>query len=1632
MYRGLAPIALAILTLSCFGATAFAASIPAASPETSRPAIALGEAERIVLRPAGADPAAMTQIRVVREEEDRLILEMELPALEIQTLEFEGETFHALEISGGGFGGEDGEPMLPTFSRLIQIPDRSGVTIAVTSSETREFSGYTPFPMQPEGSASFVINRDAYARSGYGERERASIAGPALARGMRVVPITFSPVRYDAARQTLEVAHRIEVEVTFAGEDLRNVPTRTHATIPPSFDRLYSQMVVNYTGPRDGQRVSLGSYVIIADTGTTIATALEPLIEWRTRKGYEVVLHQTTANATSIKSWLQTAYNTWDNPPEYVCIVGDAGGTIEVDTWYESLSWYHGEGDHPYAQLDGTDVLADVHLGRISVDSVARLELYVEKIVSYESTPYMADTDWYTRACLVGDPYYSGPTCVQQMQWLKRRLLDWGYTQVDTLFSGVGATGMRTLANRGDTVFCYRGYYHMSGFDTGDIASLTNGRKMPFAVQLTCDTGSFASGYARSEAWIRAGVTGSTPIPTGGIGGIGTATTGTHTRYNNCVTYGIWRAIFWDGMFEMGPSLTRGKYELYVNYQERDANHVTIFSYWNSLMGDPAGEVWTDVPQPMSVSHPSQVALGANAVIVDVTAGGYPCAGAYVCLWKGDETHVGGYTGADGSVELPVNTPTSGTMKITVTKHDHMPHLDVISVSPQDRFVGYVNHTIDDDNNGSSSGNGDSQPNPGETIELPVQVRNFGLQSAADVTGTLTSDDPYVTIVDGSETFGTISAGATAWSGDDFDIQIASGTPNGHVICLGLDLESGADDWHSLIEIPVVAAAFVYEDVTLGGSFGSRIDPGESGAISVEIRNIGDATGSSVTATLISNSQWLSVTDAQGSFGTINSGATGENTGDPFGIGAAADCFQGHIAPMRLYLEFSGGALDTLDFVLQVGLTSSDDPTGPDAYGYYAFDNTDTDYPEAPVYDWVEIATNEGGSGIDCNLNDHSTRQGDSDVFDLPFTFTFYGEDFDRVTICSNGWIAMGATTLVNYRNWNIPCAGAPRYLIAPMWDGLYQYGEDQVYYYDDTANHRFIVQWADVRNDYGGRENFEVILYDPAHYPTDTGDGIIVFQFRDFNNTDSEQHYSTTGIQNGDMTDGLMYGYYNYHNAGAASVQDGRAIKFMALVAMTRGTLTGTIMNVSNGGTPIPGAAVKLVETGETMIADIDGHYSGSIQAGIYTMAVSHESFQPDTLYGVEVVAGETTVRNVGLIDIQPPIFLNTTDYGHTMDTVGPYVIETTVIEYSDFSELALYYNAHGSGWVAVPLVDQGENLYTASIPGQPEMTFIEYYLIGTDIADQTATDPADAPWNVYSFWVFPAIFDDDIEAGEGAWTHEVVTGGYVDQWHRSSQRNHTAGGGWSWKFGDTGGGQYTDLADGALITEPLELDGESVLTFWHWMAAEASELYSEQAYDGGLLEISVEGGAWMQITPEGGYTHTVRHGDSQACPFPVGTPFFSGEIAWTEVTVDLAGIVGTVQIRFRFGSDGGTGLEGWYIDDIRIIGSGPGYADGPEVEVMPTDVALYQNRPNPFGVRAGGTQIRFDLPREAQVQLRVVDATGRAVRTLVARGMPAGQHQMQWDGRDGAQRAVVAGVYFYILDIDGDQRSRRMLVLR
>ena len=109
-----------------------------------------------------------------------------------------------------------------------------------------------------------------------------------------------------------------------------------------------------------------------------------------------------------------------------------------------------------------------------------------------------------------------------------------------------------------------------------------------------------------------------------------------------------------------------------------------------------------------------------------------------------------------------------------------------------------------------------------------------------------------------------------------------------------------------------------------------------------------------------------------------------------------------------------------------------------------------------------------------------------------------------------------------------------------------------------------------------------------------------------------------------------------------------------------------------------------------------------------------------------------------------------------------------------------------------------------------------------------------------------------------------------------------------------------------------------------------------------------------------------------------------------------------------------------------LTITGGLAKFLDLPQT---PKHYSLHQNFPNPFNPV---TTVKFDLPREGNVKLRIYDQRGRAVATLVNGFMKAGRYGLKWDGRDDSGRRVASGIYVYRIEARGFMSTKKMTLLK
>ncbi len=107
-------------------------------------------------------------------------------------------------------------------------------------------------------------------------------------------------------------------------------------------------------------------------------------------------------------------------------------------------------------------------------------------------------------------------------------------------------------------------------------------------------------------------------------------------------------------------------------------------------------------------------------------------------------------------------------------------------------------------------------------------------------------------------------------------------------------------------------------------------------------------------------------------------------------------------------------------------------------------------------------------------------------------------------------------------------------------------------------------------------------------------------------------------------------------------------------------------------------------------------------------------------------------------------------------------------------------------------------------------------------------------------------------------------------------------------------------------------------------------------------------------------------------------------------------------------------TGRIDYFFNSAAPIIPTRSYGGEAEQATTPRQFGLEQNFPNPFNPT---TTIRYTLPVDASVDLRVYDLLGREVRTLVGETQAAGYRSVVWDSRTNGGTEVSSGVYIYRL---------------
>jgi uncharacterized repeat protein (TIGR01451 family) len=735
------------------------------------------------------------------------------------------------------------------------------------------------------------------------------------------------------------------------------------------------------------------AYVII--TNDALAPTFQALADWKTQSGVPAVVRTISFiqqqypaaadDAERVRLFIRDAYSRWGT--RWVLLGGDTdiiptrqaitlfygGESIATDLYFSCLDGnWNADGDSIFGEGfvgpgdpgDATDLLPEVYVGRAPVLTVSDAQTFVNKTLQYEKTPLGGyENQWlmfaevlFPKPWTFGDPTQLDgaelaedllPLTDQEPNFTVTRLYQ-NYTDGRWRPGSLPENYAAVMAglNAGPGIALHIGHGYRNTMEVGDgslvnsdVQSLHNGNKLINLYAINC-TSSAIDFPCIGEAFLL--------NPNGGaVSNIGS------TRFDfpsagRAYQYEYFRLFIEDSVSAVGELQARSKLPFIAFSSYDGVNRWTQMTLL--LLGDPELRMWRAGWRTLAVTHPASVVLSDSQFTVHVTTGGQPLAGARVTAYRSGDEYRTVLTDALGDALVPMRPDSAGSFKLTVTAYNARPYqADVaIGASTQAMLVeGPV--VVDDDAVGGTAGDGNSNVDAGETVDLRVALRNRGGTTATGVTATLSTTDGLVTIVTPTVAYGSLAPDALLTPAGGFRISTPYTMADQREIPFTLTiLDDGSQSWRETFQVTVHAPelrSFAHGETETAGNSNGRPEAGETVNYTIQLRNQGTGTAHGVTAQLRSYDGLATVTDSTASFADLAPGAT--VTGD-------ALTFQPASAAARLTLIVSDGmgvrTTQTLDLsypatpttlkglgaATSIALTWKHN-TESDLYGYNAF-----------------------------------------------------------------------------------------------------------------------------------------------------------------------------------------------------------------------------------------------------------------------------------------------------------------------------------------------------------------------------------------------------------------------------------------------------------------------------------------------------------------------------------------------------------------------------------------------------------------------------------------------------------------------------------------------------------------------
>ena len=660
------------------------------------------------------------------------------------------------------------------------------------------------------------------------------------------------------------------------------------------------------------------TYLII--TSEALAAEFQRLADFKTAQGIPTVVATREQIAAeyrngadiqeTIRMYIRAAYQKWG--VQFVLLGGD---TDVLPPRYVENSYYPSTGstmiptDLYFACLDGNwnlngnsqfgepavgadpgdacDFAEEVYLGRATVSTVAQTEVFVDKVMAYESTA--AGAGWPDRVLFAAEvlfpsDFHPGDAISldgaqfadQQINELINVCTDMQYMRMyetDQLYPRdaplTRAALIDTLNNGRYGIFNQIGhgyYFNMSvgdaNFMNADADALVNGDHTFLIFALNCASGAFDNSCLL-ERFVQ--------NPNGGaICALGSARAAFPYNSNN-YQQEFFSQLYCRNEFRVGRTMALSRLPFLGATANNYVDRWTFENY--TLLGDPTLGIWTSSPDPVSLNAPASLDLGQQQVYISVSAGGSPVEGALVCLAMAGEDYEYGVTNASGLATLDFLPGHEGDAVLTVTGENLHLTTMAIPVATSNPYLTLTTMDIADDGTVGSSGNGNGIIDAGEAVALTATLQETGGGALSGLSGTLTALDTGATVVSGTVSFPDVGAGGSTTATSPFlvtfDSSVADGTALEFQLAVTNGVNTALSDYVTEVKAPQIEPVSLdWEDDTYGNGNG-MIESGERLVVTVKLKNYGFGVADQVTGTMYAGNTNVVVYDSQATWSNL-------------------------------------------------------------------------------------------------------------------------------------------------------------------------------------------------------------------------------------------------------------------------------------------------------------------------------------------------------------------------------------------------------------------------------------------------------------------------------------------------------------------------------------------------------------------------------------------------------------------------------------------------------------------------------------------------------------------------------------------------------------------------------------------